>query len=77
MTIKSEKEEKAKCFKFFPTGKNCLYFYFVMFLTLLIVITCIVSLIGGFLRDAGCDTQCTFQTLLSTCIAFWLQPPRL
>lgn len=71
MSIHSADQETARCFRFFPTGKNCLHFYFVMFLTLAVIATCVVVLV----TDAS--DACTFQTLLATCVAFWMQPPTL
>ena len=69
-------KDLPRCLRCIPTGKQCLRFYFVMLLTLLISLMCIVILVSGAVSDQK-DLECTFQTLLATCVAFWLQPPTL
>ena len=72
MSIKGDTELTAACFKYWPTGRECVTFYFIMFMTVCVVAVCVVMLAT---QELSCSTQSTFQSLLMTCVAYWLKSP--
>lgn len=73
MSIKGPHEEQARCFRYWPTGKECVTFYFLLLLTVVAVFVSAAML--AFVPDLSCGTQNTFQSILMTCIAYWLRSP--
>lgn len=76
MSVHGAEQESARCFRFFPTGKQCLRFYITIIITLMGAVVSTVVLVSGAVSDQK-DLECTFQTMLATCIAYWMQPPSL
>lgn len=73
MSIKGAGEEQARCFKYWPTGKECVTFYFLLLLTLLAIVASLAILV--FVPVLSCGAQSFFQGLITTCVAFWLRSP--
>lgn len=66
--------DAPRCLRCFPTGSECLRFYIVAFISIVIVLCSVAYMIARPDEPAG---RCVFTGMITAVMSFWIQPPTI
>lgn len=66
--------DAPSCLRCFPTGSECLRFYIVAFISIVIVLASVAYMLARPDDPAG---RCVFTGMITTVMSFWIQPPSI
>lgn len=77
MSVQSQDDlppDAPRCLRCFPTGSECMRFYIVMFISVVVVVGSAIFMIA---RPDDAAARCVFTGLITTVMSFWIQPPTI
>lgn len=82
MSVQSDEDfadDSPRCLRCWPTGVSCVRFYAVLFFSVAaVLIAGLYLIISNFVPAvASGSASCAMAALISSTIAFWLQPPSI
>lgn len=73
-TVDDLPPDAPRCLRCFPTGSECLRFYIVAFISVVIVLCSVAYMLARPDDPAG---RCVFTGMITTVMSFWIQPPTI